>query len=36
MELLLVLLGVMGLAIAGGFAGADSRPRIDDRPYRSI
>ena len=36
MELLAVVMGLIGLALAGRVAGADSRPRFDDEPHREI
>ena len=36
MELLVVVMGLIGLALAGRFAGAESRPRFDDEPHRQI
>ncbi len=36
MELVLVVAGMVMLAAAALVAGADSRPRIDDEPRRSI
>lgn len=36
MELLAVVMGLIGLALAGRFAGADSRPGFDDEPHRQI
>ena len=36
MELLIMALGLIGLALIGRFAGADSRPRFDDEPHRQI
>jgi hypothetical protein len=36
MELLAVVMGFIGLALAGRAAGTDSRPRFDDEPHREI
>jgi hypothetical protein len=36
MELLAVVIGLIGLALVGRAAGADSRPRFDDEPHREI
>ena len=36
MELLAVVMGFIGLALAGRVSGADSRPRFDDEPHREI
>ena len=36
MELLAIVMGFIGLALAGRVAGADSRPRFDDEPHREI
>ena len=36
MELLIVLIVLSLLALTSVVAGADSRPRLDDEPHRSI
>lgn len=36
MELVLMMAGIVMLAVAALVAGADSRPRIDEEPRRSI
>jgi hypothetical protein len=36
MELMMVVAGLIGLALAGSVAGADSRPRFDEEPHREI
>lgn len=36
MELLMMVAGLIGLALVGRVAGADSRPRFDDDPHREI
>jgi hypothetical protein len=36
MELLVMMLGLVGLALVGRVAGADSRPGFDDEPHREI
>lgn len=36
MELLAVVMGLIGLALAARAAGTDSRPRFDDEPHREI
>lgn len=36
MELLIVVLALSILAIASALAGVDSRPRLEDEPYRAI
>ena len=36
MELLVVVMGLIGLALVALAAGADSRPRFDDEPHREI
>ena len=35
-ELLAVVIGLIGLALAARVAGADSRPRFEDEPHREI
>jgi hypothetical protein len=36
MELLMVVAGLIGFALVGRVAGADSRPHFDDDPHREI
>jgi hypothetical protein len=36
MELLMMVVGLVGFALAAGLGGADSRPRLDDEPRRAI
>jgi hypothetical protein len=36
MELLMMVVGLIGFALVGRIAGADSRPRFDDEPRREI
>ena len=36
MELLIILIALFILAATSAVAGADSRPRLDDEPRRSI
>jgi hypothetical protein len=36
MELLMIVVGLIGFAVVGRVAGADSRPRFDDEPHREI
>jgi hypothetical protein len=36
MELLMMVAGLIGFALVGRVAGADSRPRFDDEPHRQI
>ncbi len=36
MELLALVMGLIGIAFVGRFAGKDSRPRFDDEPHREI
>ena len=35
-ELMILIGGLATLALAAAVAGADSRPRLDDEPHRSI
>ena len=36
MGLLIMALGLIGLALVGRLAGADSRPCFDDEPHRQV
>jgi len=36
MELLMMVVGLIGFALVGRIAGANSRPRFDDDPHREI
>ena len=36
MELLFLVIGLVGLGLAAGRYGADTRPRVDDKPHRAI
>ena len=36
MELVAVVMGLIGMALVGRVAGADSRPRFDDQPHRQV
>ena len=36
MELVAFVIGIIGMALVGRIAGADSRPRFDDEPHRQV